>query len=383
MKRNLLLTPGPTQVPPQLCEALGRPIIHHRTPQFQDFLKQVVVGIKEMAYTKGDVYILAGSGSAAMEAAVINVVNPGDTVIAVDGGKFGERWVELCQTYKANTIVYKVAWGQAPQADEIERLLKANPQTKAVYITLAETSTGVTPDVKAIGEVVKKTSAILVVDAVSGFAVQEIRQDDWHVDLMCSGSHKGLMLPPGVAFVTASAKANAVIEACQSPRYYLDLRECKKAMEKTDTPFTPSIGVIIAMVDSLAMIRQEGLENMFARFKRLAQAVRVGGKAIGLELFPNPACATNVLSALSLPAGVDGEKLTKIMRDTYGITVAGGQDALKGKVVRMAHMGALDEFDILTGLACLEKVLHQMNYPLTLGASLTAAQQYLNAPKKA
>lgn len=379
MKRNLLLTPGPTQVPPQLCEVLGRPIIHHRTPQFQDYLKEVVAGLKEICFTTSDVYILAGSGSAAMEASVVNVLAPGDKAIAVDGGKFGERWIELCQTYKANTIVHKVQWGKAPTAAEIKGLLEANPDTKAVFITLAETSTGVTPDVKAIGEVVKNYKAILVVDAVSGLAVQEIRQDAWNVDMICSGSHKGLMLPPGVAFVTASAKAIAAINACASPRYYFDLRECKKAMEKSDTPFTPAIGVVIAMAESLKMIRERGLENMFAHFIRLAQGTRVGCKAIGLELFPDAACATNVLSAVKLPAGVDGEKLVKIMRDTYGITVAGGQDQLKGKVVRMAHMGALDEFDILTGLACLEKVLKQLGYKFELGASLTAAQKYFNA----
>ncbi len=378
MKRNLLLTPGPTQVPPQLCEVLGRPIIHHRTPQFQEYLKVVVAGLKELMFTQHDVYILTGSGSAAMEASVVNLLNPGDKAIAVDGGKFGERWVELCQTYKANTIVYKVDWGKAPQAVEIEKLLKANPDTKAVFVTLAETSTGVTPDIKAIGEVVKNYPAILVVDAVSGFAVQEIRQDAWHVDMICSGSHKGLMLPPGIAFISASPKAIDVINKCATPRYYLDLRECKKAMEKADTPFTPAIGVVIGMVESIAMIKKEGLENMFARFIRLGQAVRIGCKAIGLELFPDSSCATNVLSAVKLPAGVDGEKLVKIMRDTYGVTVAGGQDQLKGKVVRLAHMGALDEFDILVGLACLEKVLFQLGYKFELGASLTAAQKYLN-----
>jgi aspartate aminotransferase-like enzyme len=294
-----------------------------------------------------------------MEASVVNLLAPGDKAIAVDGGKFGERWVELCKTYGANTIVHKVQWGKAPTALELDALLKANPDTKAVFITLAETSTGVSPDVKAIGAVVKNYPAVLVVDAVSGLAVQEIRQDAWLVDMICSGSHKGLMLPPGVAFVTASPKAQAAIAVCKTPRYYLDLRACKKAMENTDTPFTPAIGVVIAMVDSLRMIKGRGLENMFAHFIRLGQAVRVGCKAIGLELFPDPTCATNVLSALKLPAGIDGEKLVKIMRDTYGITVAGGQDQLKGKVIRMAHMGALDEFDILTGLACLEKVLHQ------------------------
>lgn len=378
MKRNLLLTPGPTQVPPQLCAALGKPIIHHRTPQFQDNIKQVVEGLKYVYQTKNDIYILTSSGSGAMEAAVVNLVSPGDTVIAVDGGKFGERWVELCQTYKANTIVHKVQWGRVPTAEEIKGLLAANPQTKAVFITLAETSTGVTPNVKAIGEVVKDSKAVLVVDAVSGLAVQEIKTDEWHCDMVVSGSHKGLMLPPGLAFISASPKAIDLINKSTTPRYYFDLRECKKAMEKTDTPFTPAIGVLIALVDSLEMIKKEGLENMFARYIHLAKATRAGCAAIGLTLFPDASCATNVLSAVNVPAGIDGEKLTKIMRDTYGITFAGGQDALKGKVIRMAHMGALDEYDILTGLACLEKVLYQMGHKFELGAALSAAQRVLN-----
>ena len=378
MKRNLLLTPGPTYVPPRLCAALAKPIIHHRTPKFQEYLKQVVLGLQEIIQTKNDVYLLASSGSGGMEAAVVNILSPGDKAIAVDGGKFGERWVELCQAYKANTIVHKVQWGKAPTAANIKALLVANPDTKAVFITLAETSTGVTPDVKAIGEVVKDSKAVLIVDAVSGLAVQEIKADEWHVDMVISGSHKGLMLPPGVGFITASPKAIAYINVCTTPRYYFDLREAKKALEKTDTPFTPSIGIIIAMVDSIAMIKERGLENMFKHFARLAQGVRTGCKAIGLELYPDPACATNVLSAVKLPAGIDGEKLVKIMRDSHGVTVAGGQDQLKGKIIRIAHMGALDEYDILTGLACLEKVLHEMGHQFELGASLIAAQKVFN-----
>jgi serine---pyruvate transaminase len=378
MKRNLLLSPGPTVVPPQLCEVMGRPIIHHRTPQFQQYLKEVIEGLKEICYTKDDVYLLAGSGTAAMEAAVVNVINAGDKAIAVDGGKFGERWVELCNAFKANTIVHKVQWGKAPTAAEIKDLLDKNPDTKAVFITLSETSTGVRADVKAIGEVVKNYKAVLVVDAVSGLAVEEIRQDAWHVDMICSGSHKGLMLPPGVAFVTASAKAQAAIAACTTPRYYLDLRTCKKTLASTDTPFTPAIGVVIGMAESLKMIKARGLENMFAEFKRLAVGVRAGCAAIGLELFPDPVHAGNVLTCVKLPAGIDGEKVTKVLRDTYGITMAGGQDALKGKVVRMAHMGVLDEFDLLTGLACLEKVLAQQGHKFEMGAAVAAAQKSFN-----
>ncbi len=379
MKRNLLLTPGPTQVPPQLCEVLGKPIIHHRTPQFQENIKQVVEGLKEVFQTKNDIYILTSSGSGGMEAAVTNLLSAGDKAIAVDGGKFGERWVELCQTYKANTIVHKVQWGKAPMAAEIKSLLDAHPDTKAVFITLAETSTGVTPDVKAIGEVVHQTNAVLVVDAVSGLAVQEIKTDEWYCDVVVSASHKGFMLPPGLAFVSASPKAIEQINKCTTPRYYFDLRTCKKAMEKIDTPFTPAIGVMIAMVESLNMIKKDGLNNCFARYAHLAKAVRTGCAAIGLELFPDPSCSTNVLTAVKMPANIDGEKLVKTMRDTYGVTVAGGQDKLKGKVIRMAHMGALDEYDILTGLACLEKVLHQMGHKFELGTALSSAQKVLNS----
>lgn len=378
MKRNLLLTPGPTYVPPRLCAALAKPIIHHRTPKFQEYLKEVTIGLQEIIQTKNDVYILASSGSGGMEATVVNLLSLGDKAIAVDGGKFGERWVELCKTFGANTVVHKVQWGKAPTAVEIKGLLDANPDTKAVFITLAETSTGVTPDIKAIGDVVKNTKAVLVVDAVSGLAVQEIKADEWNVDMVVSGSHKGLMLPPGVGFVSASPKAIALINACTTPRYYFDLREAKKAMEKTDTPFTPAIGIVIAMAESIAMIRERGLDNMFKHFIRLGKGVRAGCQAIGLELYPDPACATNVLSAVKLPAGIDGEKVTKIMRDTHGITVAGGQDQLKGKVLRIAHMGALDEYDILTGLACLEKVLLELGHQFELGASLTAAQKVFN-----
>lgn len=379
MKRNLLLTPGPTHIPPRLTAALGLPIIHHRTPKFQEYLKEVVAGLQEIIQTKNDVYLLCSSGTGAMEAAVVNLVSAGDKVIAVDCGKFGERWVELCNTYKANTIVHKVEWGKAPTATEIKKLLDAHPDVKAVFIALADTSTGITPDVKAIGDVVKNTKAVLVVDAVSGLAVQELRADLWNVDVVVSGSHKGLMLAPGVAFVSASPKAIAAINACTTPRYYFDLRESKKALEKTDTPFTPAIGIIIAMVESIKMIRERGLDNMFKHFARLAQGTRAGCKAIGLEMFTDATCATNVLTAVKVPAGIDGEKLTKIMRDTHGITIAGGQDAIKGKVIRIAHMGALDEYDLLTGIACLEKTLHELGHKFELGAGVAAAQKVFNA----
>ncbi len=378
MKRNLLLTPGPTQIPSELCAVLGKPIIHHRTPQFQENLKEVVEGLKYVCQTKNDIYLLTSSGTGAMEAAVCNLLSAGDQAITVEGGKFGERWTEICEAYGVKAHVIKVQWGHDVKPQEIKKFLDTHKNIKAVFITLAETSTGVTTDVKAVAEIVKDTSAVLVVDAVSGLAVTDLQTDNWGVDVVCSASHKGLMLPPGIAFVAASPKAIKLIEQSKSPRYYFDLRESKKAMEKTDTPYTPAIGIVIALVDSLRYVRKMGLENLFAHYARLAKGTQAAAEGLGLSVFPQESCRSNVLTAINLPANIDGEKLVKTMRDTYGISVAGGQDQLKGKIIRIAHMGVIDEYDILTGISCLEKVLHKMGHKFALGAGVAAAQRIFN-----
>ncbi|MCR4337566.1 MAG: alanine--glyoxylate aminotransferase family protein, partial [Candidatus Omnitrophica bacterium] len=359
MKRNLLLTPGPTQVPVELCEVLGKPIIHHRTPQFQEYLKQAVEGLQYVLQTKNDVYLIAGSGTAAMEASVCSFLSPGDQVITVEAGKFGERWTEICRAYGIQPHVISVKWGKSVDATEIKKVLDANKEIKAVYVTLSETSTGTGADIEAIGAVVKNTNAILVVDAVSGLGVSEIKTDLWSADVVASASHKGLMLPPGVAFASVSAKAANLMETSKCPKYYFDLRKYKKAAAKTDTPFTPSIGIVIALVKSLQMIKEIGIENLFKNYNRMAKATRAAVKALGLTIYAEESAMSSVLTPVNVPAGVDGEKLVKRMRDTYGITMAGGQDELKGKIFRMAHMGCIDEYDILTGISCLEKVLKE------------------------
>lgn len=378
MKKNLLLTPGPTQIPPEICAALGRPIIHHRTPQFQENLKEAVSGLKYIFQTQHDVYILTSSGTGGMEAAVSNLLSSGDKAIVVDGGKFGERWQELCESYGIKVTVVKVEWGKVVQPGQIKELLRAEKDIKAVFTTLCETSTGVTTDIGAVAKVVKESDAVLVVDAVSGLGVTDLKTDAWGVDVVVSASHKGLMLPPGLAFVSASPKALKLIAASKSPRYYFDLREAKKAMEKTDTPFTPAIGIVIALNESLRRIKETGLENHFASIVRLARATRAGAEGLGLTIFPHASCISNALTTINLPVNIDGEKLVKTMRDTYSISVAGGQDKLKGKVIRIAHMGCIDEYDILTGISCLEKVLHQMGHKFVLGAGVSAAQKIFN-----
>ena len=375
MKRNLLLTPGPTQIPPDICEALGRPIIHHRTPQFQQYLKEAVVGLQYVFQTKNPVYLLAATGTGAMEAAVCNLLSPGDKAITVEGGKFGERWTELCQAYGIEAKVIQVQWGQVVQPQQIKKILDQDKKIKAVFITHCETSTGVTTDVKAVANVVKETQAVLVVDAVSSLGVTDLQTDNWSVDVVASASHKGFMLPPGLAFISVNDKAYRLMEQAKSPRYYFDLRKAKKAWEKTDTAFTPAIGIIVALQTSLKYFREKGLENLFAHFVRLAQGTRAATKALGLTLFPDPSCISDVLTAINLPPEIDGVKLVKTLRDTYGISVTGGQGQLKGKIIRIAHMGCITEEDILTGISTLEKVLGEMGYSFTADAGVKAAKK--------
>lgn len=378
MKRNLLLTPGPTQVPPQLCEVLGKPIIHHRTPQFQEYIKQSVEGLKYVFQTTNDICIMAASGTGAMEASVVSFFSPGDRVVVIDTGKFGERWTELCQAYKIEAKVVKVEWGKSIDPALIKTMLAEDKEVKAVFATLCETSTGITQDIKGLGQVIKDTKAILVVDAVSGLGVTELKTDEWSVDVVASASHKGLMLPPGLAFVSVSAKAVAMMEAAKCTSFYFDLKKYRKMIAKTDTPFTPAINILIALTESLRIIKEAGIENLWQHYARLAKGTRAAAKALGLTLFAHDSCISNVLTAIHVPAGVEGGKLVKLMRDTYGITIAGGQGEMKGKIIRIAHMGCLDEYDILTGIASLEKALKQLGYSFKLGEGVAAAQKVFN-----
>jgi len=377
MKKEYLLTPGPTPLPPQISLAMAKPIIHHRTPQFQEILKEASTGLKWAFQTANDVFIISSSGSGAMEAAVINLLSGGDTCLVVQGGKFGERWAEIAKAYGINAEVLDVEWGKAVSPTEIAKRLKANPLIKAVFATLCETSTGVDNDIQAIAAVVKETPAVLVVDAISGLGAVDLKTDAWGVDVVVSGSQKGFMLPPGLGFICLSPKAWKLAEASKSSRYYLDLRKAKKALDKNDTPFTSSITLIIALNEALKMMQQDGLENIFNRHKVMANATRAAMKALGLELFA-PTASSDGVTAAKVPAGIDGEKLVKTMRDTYGVTIAGGQAELKGKIVRIAHMGFITESDIIMGISCLEKVLMQMGYKFTLGAGVKAAQEVFN-----
>ncbi len=372
MIKNYLMTPGPTPVPPDVLLSMAKPIIHHRTPQFQKILQETEENLKYIFQTKNEVLIFTSSGTGAMEGAVCNLLSPGDKAITVQGGKFGERWTELCAAYGIETVVIDVEWGKAVDPEEIEKSL-ASGKIKAVFTTLCETSTGVSADIKAIADVVKKTDAVLVVDAISGLGAIECRTDEWGVDVVVSGSQKGLMIPPGLAFASVSEKAWKLIGQSKCPKYYFDFQEAKKAMAKTDTPYTPAITLIIGLNDALKIIKQEGLENIFLRHKKMAKAIREAAKALGLGLF-SPTASSDAVTAVNVPAGIDGEKLVKTMRDEYGVGIAGGQAELKGKVFRVASMGYMNQFDIIVTVSCLEIVLSKMGYKFELGAGVKAAQ---------
>ena len=376
MKKNYLLTPGPTPLPPEVCEALSRPIIHHRTPQFQAILKEVSENLKNIFQTKNDVFILASSGTGAMEAAVVNLLSWGDKALVIQGGKFGERWTELCLAYGIKPIVVDVKWGEALQPHVLKEYLAKEPAIKAVFSTLCETSTGVTFDLKALGAVVKETEAVLVVDAISGLGAVDLQMDAWDIDVVICGSQKGFMLPPGLGFISVSKKAWNLVEESKCPKYYFDLKGAKKAIDKTDTPFTPAIGLVIALEVALKIMLGEGLSHIFERHKKLAEATRAAMGALKLELFA-PSAASDAVTAVRVPEGIDGEKLVKTMRDEYGVTIAGGQGEMKGKLFRIAHMGYISEFDIILGISCLEKVLKKMGYAFDFGAGVKAAQEVL------
>ncbi len=376
---TILLTPGPTMILDEAREALGRPIIHHRTPQFQANIKEVIEGLQYVYQTKNDIYLMTCSGTGAMEATVCNLLSPGDEAITVNGGKFGERWAELCEAYDAKPTVIDVEWGQAVDPEKIREHLKANPKIKAVFVTLNETSTGVVSDIEAIGKVVAETDAVMIVDAVSGLGVVDCQTDKWKADMVVSGSHKGFMLPPGLAFISASEKAIKLINSSTNRRFYFDLRKSKKAFEATDTPFTPAIGIVIGMVESLRWMREKGIENLFAHYERLAKGCRAAAKALDLKLLADESCISNVLTAIHIPEGVDGGKLVKTMRDTHGVTCAGGQGHLKGKIIRIAHMGIVNEDHIIRCLETFELVLKEMGYSFTDQAGVNAAKAVFNS----
>jgi aspartate aminotransferase-like enzyme len=372
MKKNLLMTPGPTSIPSEVLLAMAKPIIHHRTEEFRAILREVYEGLQYIFQTKNPVLMFSSSGTGAMEAAVVNLLSQGDVALVVRGGKFGERWGELCEAYGVKPVCIDVEWGRSVDPAAIDFALKKHPEIKAVFTTLCETSTCTHTDIEAIGKMVAGSPAVLVVDAISGLCADELKTDEWSVDVAVSGSQKGLMLPPGLAFASISPKARELIGASKLPKFYFSFQKALKSLEKTDTPFTSAVSLIFGFRESIRLIRSEGLENIISRHSRLARATRAAVGALELDLFSK--APSNVATAAQMPNGIDADALRRKITTRFGISFAGGQAQLKGKIIRIAHLGYCAESDILTAVSALEMTLHEMGYPVNSGTAAAAAE---------
>jgi aspartate aminotransferase-like enzyme len=358
---------------------MARPIIHHRAPEFAQLFGEVREDLKWLFQTRNDVLILASSGTGGMEGAVTNFLSPGDKALVVNGGKFGERWAKLCKTFGAQVIEVKVEWGHAVNPQQVADALKKDPAIKAVYVQASETSTGVAHDTKALGEVVRHhEGTILVVDAITALGVFDLKTDAWGLDVVVTGSQKALMLPPGLAFVSASEKAWQQAEKAKNGAFYFNFKRERENQTKNQTAYTPAVSMILGLQEVLRMLKAEGLEHVFERQRKLAHAMREGVKATGLELFPKES-PSDALTAISAPAGVDGQAIYKNLRVQYGMTAAGGQDHLKGKIFRVSHMGYMDTFDVISAIAAIEMVLKGLGHPVKLGSGVGKAQELLMA----
>ncbi len=379
MKKKYIMAPGPTEVPPEVLVEGARPVMHHRTPQFRKILAEALDNMKYVLGTERNVYLMASSGTGAMEAAMANIVSPGDKIIVGSIGAFGDRWENLGKAYGANIVKITAEWGYALKPEEIKKKLDENPDAVGLFLQLNETSTGVYNDIEAIGKLTENHKALLVVDGISGIGAQPFYMDAWKADIIVVGSQKGLMIPPGLAFVSCSEKAWKVIEANKTPKFYFDLKRYEKSLTKEkmpDTPWTSAVSLIMQLNIALRLIKEETNEKVWERHAKLAKAVREGIKALGLELFAkeNPAV---VLTSVVVPEGVDGKALMKKLRDDYGISMAGGQLKMEGKIFRIGTLGYTDRFDPIIGMAATEMALKELGAKIELGKGVTKTMETL------
>lgn len=377
MLKRYLLAPGPTPVPPEALLAMAMPIIHHRSPDFLPVMDSAKKGLQWLCQTKSDVLILCSTGTGGMVGAVNNFFSPGDKALVINGGNFGERWTKICKAYNLGVEEIKIDWGYSVKPEDVENALKKDPSIKGVFVQASETSTGVYHDIQALASIVKRyEGTILVVDAISALVAHDLKMDDWGIDVLIGGSQKGLMLPPGLAFVGVSEKAWAFAEKSTSPKFYFNFKKERENLAKNQTNFTSPVTLIIGLNECLKIVQAEGLENAFKRHARLAHATREAVKALGLEMFTKES-PSNSVTAINAPAGLDGQEIYKNLRVKYGITTAGGQGHVKGKIFRIAHLGYAGTFDVITAVAGIEMVLKGMGHPLKLGTGVAVAQELL------
>jgi serine---pyruvate transaminase len=368
--KKYLFTPGPTPVPPQVLAALAEPVIHHRSPDFRPVYERCLARLREVCRTNEDVLLFGASGTGAFESAVANIVSPGEPHLVVSAGSFGERWVAVATAYGADVDHLRYAWGETPDPDDVRARLRER-NAKAVWVVHSETSTGVVADVQAMAAAAKEAGALIVVDAVSSLGAVPCETDAWGLDVVVSGSQKALMTPPGLGLCAVSAAARAATGS--SPRFYFDWERTRKAQAKFDAAFTPPVSLVAALDVALGLLLEEGLEGAFERHVRLGRAARAGVKAMGLELFSPDEDRSAVVTAVRAPEGIGGGDIVKALRERFGMTIAGGQGELQGKILRLGHIGWFDVFDITTMLAAVEVVLAELGADVERGVAVTAA----------
>ena len=371
--KRYLFTPGPTPVPPEVLEAMSRPMIHHRSSDFRAIFGRCLDRLAEVYRTAGEVLVYTASGTGGMESAISNLTRPGDRVVVVSAGHFGERWVEMTRNFGCDVAVLAYAWGESPTAEDLAARLRELGGVKAVFVTHSETSTGVVADVQALAAAAKEAAALVVVDAVSSLGAVPLETDAWGLDAVISGSQKALMTPPGLATVSVSGDAWSAVEPGAPSRYYFDWTQTRERQKQFDPAFTPAVSIVAGLDVALGLLLQEGLEQAFERHARLGRACRAGVKAMGLELFSPDDDRSAVVTAINAPDGIDSSELVQTLRDRQGIVLAPGQGPLKGRVFRIGHIGFYDVFDITTALAGVELVLAELGAEIERGLAVTAA----------
>ena len=377
LDKSYLYTPGPTPVPPQVVAAMGQPMVGHRGDVFAGLYGEIAEKAKAVFQTSNDLYVLTTSGTGGLETAIANTVTSGDRVLALVTGNFGERFAKLASAYGAEVTRLEFPVGTALDMERVSETWRTEGPFKLVLATHNETSTGVTNDIAALGQYVDKTDALLLVDAVSSMGAMDIRTDDWHVDIMVTGSQKALMLPPGLALVSVSSKAWPIIEANGGIRFYFSLLEARKSFVNKNTPWTPAVSLFYGLNAALDMILQEGLTNVFLRHARMAAAARAGAKALGLSLLADDAVASHTVTAILPGTATTAGNLSKILQRDMGVSFAGGQGELKGKLLRIGHMGYCSEMDVVMAIAALEMALYKGGMTVDLGSGVKAAEQVL------
>jgi aspartate aminotransferase-like enzyme len=374
IKKQRLLTPGPTPLLPRALQAMMASDIHHRTQDFRDLYKATLADLKEVMGTQNDVLVLVASGTGAMESSVSNFFSSGDKVIVCSAGKFGERWVEITKAYGLNPIVLKAEYGDVVSADLVKQALAANPDVKGVFVQASETSTGAAHDVKAMGEAIAKTDAIFVVDAITGLGTMPLDIDGWGLDVLIGGSQKAFMIPPGLAFLSVSAKAWALAGSSNLPKYYFDLRKEKKNADKGESSWTPNTALLLALHEALKYIKDLGMPKLVENAQLLAKATRAAAKALGLELFA-PGSPGSSVTAIRAPKGMDSGVIVKGFRNRFGAIIANGQGTMQGQIFRIAHLGYFDFADLFAVVAALEILLVSNGIPVRFGTGVAAVQE--------